>query len=113
MADYKKIAQEKIRETKLDEKAKVYYEKGKKFSEDKDLKNNTAKYGKDFISRLKRLETIPVLAVTFVMMLLIWIPLMYGSMTISLLSGQDGLSNKELHELEGRIQDRYKTIFGL
>ncbi|TDM02204.1 hypothetical protein [Macrococcus carouselicus] len=112
MADYKKIMQDEIRDTKLDEKAKTYVTKSKQFAEDKDLKNNASGAFSKFIDGLKRLDTIPVLIATFVMMLLIWIPLMYDSMTISVLSGQDSMSNKEMRELDGRLQDRYKTIFG-
>lgn len=112
MADYKKIAKDKIREAKLDEKAKTYYAKGKQLSQDKDLKKNSAEYGKGFINGLKNMDTIPVLALTFVMMLLLWIPMMYGSMTISLLTGQDGMSNKEMRELDGRLQDRYNDMIG-
>lgn len=58
------------------------------------------------------METIPVLALTFVMMLLLWIPMMYGSMTISLLTGQNGMSNKEMRELDGRLQERYNDMIG-
>ncbi|WP_279389438.1 hypothetical protein [Mammaliicoccus sciuri] len=41
------------------------------------------------------METIPMLALTFV--------IMYGSMTISLLTGQDGMNNKEMREIDGRL----------
>ncbi|BAH18706.1 hypothetical protein [Macrococcoides caseolyticum] len=101
-----------IREAKLDEKAKTYYAKGKQLSQDKDLKKNSAEYGKGFINGLKNMETIPVLALTFVMMLLLWIPMMYGSMTISLLTGQDGMSNKEMRALDSRLQERYNDMIG-
>ena len=112
MIDYKKIAKYKILEAKLDEKVKIYYAKGKQLSQDKDLKKNSAEYAKGFINALKNMETIPVLAITFIMMLLLWIPMMYGSMTISLLTGQDGMSNKEIRELDGRLQERYNDMIG-
>ncbi|HCQ3538751.1 TPA: hypothetical protein ACF5WZ_000196 [Staphylococcus aureus] len=56
------------------------------------------------------METIPMLALTFVMMLLLWIPMMYGSITISLLTGQDGMNNKEMREIDGRLQECYNYM---
>lgn len=52
-------------------KNKTYYVKGKQLSQDKDLKKNSADYGKGFINGLKNMETIPMLTLTFVMMLLL------------------------------------------
>lgn len=34
--------------------------------------------------------------------------MMYGSMTMSLLTGQDGMSNKELNALQQRLDERYE-----
>lgn len=112
MADYKKNIQDKIKEAKLDEKAKVYVAKSKQYAEDKDLKKNASGLFGKFVEGLKRLDTIPVLTLTFVMMILIWIPMMYGSMTMSLLTGQDGMSNKELNALQQRLDERYERQLG-
>lgn len=38
--------------------------------------------------------------------------MMYGSMTISLLTGQDGMNNKEMSEIDGRLQERYNYMIG-
>lgn len=38
--------------------------------------------------------------------------MMYGSITISLLTGQDGMNNKEMNGLQDRLDDRYEKMFG-
>lgn len=35
---------------------------------------------------------------------------MYGYMTISLIKGQDGMSSKEMSEIDGRLQERYNDM---
>lgn len=56
------------------------------------------------------METIPMLALTFVMMLLLQIPMKYGFITTSLLTGQDGMNNKEMREIDGRLQECYNYM---
>ena len=46
-------------------------------------------------------------------MLILWVPMMYGSMTLSLFTGQDGMSNKELNGLQHRLDDRYQNVWGV
>lgn len=38
--------------------------------------------------------------------------MMYGSMTMSLLTAQDGMSNKELNALQQRLDERYERQLG-
>ena len=49
---------------------------------------------------------------SFLLMLILWVPMMYGSMTLSLFTGQDGMSNKELNGLQHRLDDRYQKCMG-
>lgn len=51
-----------------------------------------------------------MLALIFVMMLLLQIPMKYGFITISLLTGQDGMNNKEMREIDGRLQECYNDM---
>ena len=38
--------------------------------------------------------------------------MMYGAMTISILGGNDGMSNKELNSLQDRLDKRYESMLG-
>ena len=51
-----------------------------------------------------------MLTLTFVMMLLLQIPMKYGFITISLLTGQDSMNNKEMREIDGRLQECYNDM---
>ena len=51
-----------------------------------------------------------MLALIFVMMLLLQIPMKYGFITIFLLTGQDGMNNKEMREIDGRLQECYNDM---
>ena len=51
-----------------------------------------------------------MLALTFVMMLLLQIPMKYGFITTSLRTGQDGMYNKEMREIDGRLQECYNYM---
>ena len=112
LTDYKKNIQDKIKESNLDEKAKIYINKSKEFSQDKDIKNKSKNYYEKFKSGLMNLERIPILITSFLLILILWIPMMYGSMTMSLLTGQDGMSNKELNALQQRLDERYERQLG-
>ncbi|HCS9116968.1 TPA: hypothetical protein OTG90_002418, partial [Staphylococcus pseudintermedius] len=65
-----------------------------------------------FIKGLKLGKRIPVLIATLILMTILWIPMMYGAMTISIFGGNDGMSNKELNSLQDRLDKRYESMLG-
>ncbi|WP_414055548.1 hypothetical protein [Macrococcus equi] len=112
MSEHNNTLKDRIKEAKLEEKAKIYVDKSKQFSHDKDLKNKSKNYYEKFKSGLMNLERTPVLIASFLLILFLWIPMMYGSVTTSILEGQDALSNKELTELQHRLEKRVSTWGG-
>ncbi|MEB7397241.1 hypothetical protein [Mammaliicoccus sciuri] len=99
MSQFKKQAQEK-------------YDQSKKYLKEKNVKEKSGNLLQKFIKGLKLGERVPVLITTFLIMLILWVPMMYASMTISIFTGQDSMSNKELNQLQTRLEDRYSKIIG-
>ncbi|MEN3822343.1 MULTISPECIES: hypothetical protein [Staphylococcus] len=99
MNQFKKQAQDK-------------YNQSKKYLKDNDVKQKSGNLFQKFIKGLKLGERIPVLIATFLIMIILWIPMMYASMTICIFTGQDGMSNKELNQLQTRLEGRYSKIIG-
>lgn len=64
-----------------------YINKSKQFSKDKDIKNKSKNYYEKFKSGLMNLECIPVLITSLLLILILWIPMMYGTVTTSILEG--------------------------
>lgn len=67
---------------------------------------------KQFFLGIKNGKRLPIMIASFLIMLVLWLPMMYGSMTLSIFTGQDGMSNKELNELQQRLDDRYEKMYG-
>lgn len=99
MTNYKNKVSEKLRESK-------------KYIEDNDMKNVSKNKVKRFIEGLKQGKRLPVIIASFLLILILWVPMMYGSMTVSIFTGQDGMSNKELNQLQKRLDDRYQKMYG-
>ncbi|MGW7855270.1 hypothetical protein [Staphylococcus xylosus] len=99
MNQFKKQAQDK-------------YNQSKKYLKDNDVKQKSGNLFQKFIKGLKLGERIPVLIATFLIMIILWISIMYRSMTLSIFSGGDGMYNKELNALQDRLEQRYSSILG-
>ncbi|MGW8001814.1 hypothetical protein BU110_12920 [Staphylococcus shinii] len=63
---------------------------------------------KQFFHAVKNGKRLPIMIASFLLMLILWVPMMYGSMTLSIFTGQDNMSNKELNGLQDRLDDRYE-----
>ncbi|MEB7672514.1 MULTISPECIES: hypothetical protein [Staphylococcus] len=97
--DFKKKTQKKI-------------DQSKNYIKENDIKGKSNNLLQQFIKGLKLGERIPVLIAAFLLMTILWIPMMYGSMTLSIFSGGDGMSNKELNALQDRLDQRYSSMLG-
>ncbi|UXR78435.1 hypothetical protein [Staphylococcus sp. IVB6227] len=93
---------------KLNEKLKDSQE----YIKNSDVKAVSQSKLKQFILGIKEGKRLSIVIASFLMMLILWLPMMYGSMTMNISTGQDGLSNKELNALQHRLDDRYEKIFG-
>ncbi|HCS9102225.1 TPA: hypothetical protein OTG54_002362, partial [Staphylococcus pseudintermedius] len=84
-----------------------------KFDQSKNyIKGKSGNLLQKFIKGLKLGKRIPVLIATLILMTILWIPMMYGAMTISIFGGNDGMSNKELNSLQDRLDKRYESMLG-
>lgn len=99
----------KINREELDKKAKEYIKKTKQFAEDKDLKNEASNYLVKFKDGVMNLERTPVLIASFLIILILWVPMMYSTVTADIFTGRDAMSNKELNALQHRLEDRVKA----
>ena len=77
------------------------------------MKNVSKNKLQSFLQGLKNGNRLSVMIASFLLMLILWVPMMYGSMTLSLFTGQDGMSNKELNGLQHRLDDRYQNVWGV
>lgn len=82
------------------------------YIKDNDMKNDSQSKLKQFFHGIKNVKRLPIMIVSFLLMLILWVPMIYGSMTLSIFTGQDGMSNKELNSLQDRLDDRYEKIYG-
>ncbi|BBK26858.1 hypothetical protein SAP2_00420 [Staphylococcus arlettae] len=97
--DFKKKTQEK-------------FDQSKNYIKENDIKGKSGNLLQKFIKGLKLGKRIPVLIATLILMTILWIPMMYGAMTISIFGGNDGMSNKELNSLQDRLDKRYESMLG-
>ncbi|HCD8274053.1 hypothetical protein [Staphylococcus epidermidis] len=99
MSSYKEKVNKKIKDSK-------------KYIENNDMKNVSKNKLQSFLQGLKNGNRLSVMIASFLLMLILWVPMMYDSMTLSLFTGQDGMSNKELNGLQHRLDDRYQKMYG-
>lgn len=83
-----------------------------KYIKDNDMKDASRSKLKQFFHGIKNGKRLPTMIASFLLMLTLWVPMMYGNMTLSIFTGQDGMSNKELNGLQDRLDDRYEKMFG-
>lgn len=83
-----------------------------KYIKDNDVKKVSQSKLKQFFHGIKNGKRLPIMIASFLLMTILWIPMMYGSMTLSIFSGGDGMSNKELNELQHRLEERYSSMLG-
>ncbi|WP_436855462.1 hypothetical protein [Staphylococcus caeli] len=99
MTDYKDKLNKKLKDSQ-------------KYIKDSDMKGLSQSKLKQFFHGIKKSKRLPIMIASFLLMLILWVPMMYGSMTLSIFTGQDGMSNKELNGLQDRLDDRYEKMFG-
>ena len=99
MTDYKDKLNKKLKDSQ-------------KYIKDSDMKEPSQSMLKQFFHGIKNGKRLPIMIASFLIMLILWVPMMYGSMTLSIFTEQDGLSNKELNSLQDRLDDRYEKMFG-
>ncbi|MGW7911208.1 hypothetical protein [Staphylococcus xylosus] len=83
-----------------------------KYIKDSDMKKVSQSKLKQFLHGIKNGKRLPIMIASFLLMTILWIPMMYGSMTLSIFSGGDGMSNKELNALQDRLEQRYSSMLG-
>lgn len=83
-----------------------------KYIKDNNMKEVSQSKLKQFLYGIKNGKRLPILIASFLLMLILWVPMMYGSMTLSIFNGQDQMSNKELNGLQERLDGRYEKMFG-
>ena len=99
MTDYKDKLNKKLKDSQ-------------KYIKDSDMKWLSQSKLKQFFHGIKKGKRLPIMIASFLLMLILWVPMMYGSMTLSIFTGQDGMSNKELNGLQDRLDDKYEKMFG-
>lgn len=99
MTDYKDKLNKKLKDSQ-------------KYIKDSDMKGLSQSKLKQFFHGIKKGKRLPIMIASFLLMLILWVPMMYGSMTLSIFTGQDGMSNKELNGLQDRLDDKYEKMFG-
>ncbi|MEO2248513.1 hypothetical protein ABGB00_01565 [Staphylococcus saprophyticus] len=86
MTDYKDKLNKKLKDSQ-------------KYIKNSDMKGLLQSKLKQFFHGIKNGKRLPIMIASFLLMLILWVPMMYGSMTLSIFTGQDGMSNKELNDL--------------
>lgn len=99
MTDYKDKLNKKLKDSQ-------------KYIKDNDMKGLSQSKLKQSVHGITNGKRLPIIIASFLLMLILWVPIMYGSMTLSIFTGQDGMSNKELNGLQDRLDDRYEKMFG-